>query len=579
MRYLLHFTLCLVSIATTWFFLSSSNTGVFSVYYSGGVSSNGIGDRTGGPLSGGNTCGSCHSGGSYNPSITVSVKNSGGVEVTKYLPGESYKVEFRVSASNGTPNSFGFQGVALTSSNAQAGNFTSAISTNSKIVDFNGRRYAEHSSRSVSGIFSYNWIAPATGTGSVNFYSIGNAVNGSGSGGDQVTATNVKTITEQTITTINYNANYCNNDSDPIPSVSGNQGGSFSSTPFGLSMNSSTGKIDLSASTTGINYKITYTHAEGSTDDFVKINPRYEIQNSETICEGDSILIGGFYRKTAGSYITNLNSIDGCDSVINTALVVNPSYTINETFKICDGDSVEIFGVYRNSPGTFYQNNLTQKGCDSNYIAVLTKAPTYNATFFKSFCAGDSLLHDGNYYKMDTILIDSSLTSSGCDSVTSVSIEKLIVSNEVMVNSNLLTAQQDDASYQWFDCQTNQPLANEINQTFSPTKNGEYFVRISKDNCEIDSECITVNTLDLNDLESEQITIFPNPSKGIFKLQVRKPEEIRKLVLLTELGQKIEDVTMDAISNTIQINVGAGIFFLKIETESETRTMKLIVIQ
>ena len=52
-------------------------------------------------------------------------------------------------------------------------------------------------------------------------------------------------------------AEYCDNASDPTPTVSGLTGGTFSSTA-GLSLNTSTGEIDISASTAGT-YTITYT--------------------------------------------------------------------------------------------------------------------------------------------------------------------------------------------------------------------------------------------------------------------------------------------------------------------------------
>ena len=56
----------------------------------------------------------------------------------------------------------------------------------------------------------------------------------------------------------NYSAaSYCANDTDPTPTITGLAGGAFSSTA-GLSINASTGAIDLSASTPGA-YTVTYT--------------------------------------------------------------------------------------------------------------------------------------------------------------------------------------------------------------------------------------------------------------------------------------------------------------------------------
>ncbi|NHN28208.1 hypothetical protein FIA58_021265, partial [Flavobacterium jejuense] len=50
------------------------------------------------------------------------------------------------------------------------------------------------------------------------------------------------------------------NASDPTPTISGLAGGTFASSPAGLSINASTGAIDVSASTPAT-YTVTYTTA------------------------------------------------------------------------------------------------------------------------------------------------------------------------------------------------------------------------------------------------------------------------------------------------------------------------------
>lgn len=57
----------------------------------------------------------------------------------------------------------------------------------------------------------------------------------------------------------NYSAaSYCNAASNPTPTITGTAGGSFSSTPAGLSINASTGTVNLTTSTAGT-YTVTYT--------------------------------------------------------------------------------------------------------------------------------------------------------------------------------------------------------------------------------------------------------------------------------------------------------------------------------
>ncbi|WP_146126731.1 beta strand repeat-containing protein [Nonlabens agnitus] len=71
-----------------------------------------------------------------------------------------------------------------------------------------------------------------------------------------------QTITVNALDDASFNyaaAAYCTNDSDPTPTITGLAGGTFSSTA-GLSINATTGAVDVSASTPGI-YTVTYTTA------------------------------------------------------------------------------------------------------------------------------------------------------------------------------------------------------------------------------------------------------------------------------------------------------------------------------
>ncbi len=75
--------------------------------------------------------------------------------------------------------------------------------------------------------------------------------------------TEVKTITISAMDDAGFNypaGNYCLSGTDPIATITGVTGGVFSSSPFGLAVNSTTGLIDLSASVP-TNYLITYTTA------------------------------------------------------------------------------------------------------------------------------------------------------------------------------------------------------------------------------------------------------------------------------------------------------------------------------
>lgn len=136
------------------------------------------------------TCQACHNGGSFNPTAKIELFDEAGITaVTKYEPNKTYTIRLTITAGSGSPSGYGFQMIDIRkSNNANVKGFlaTAQQATGIQVTTIsNGsqanRTYAEHNSRRASNIFNVKWKAPASGTGAVTFYAVGNAVNGSSS--------------------------------------------------------------------------------------------------------------------------------------------------------------------------------------------------------------------------------------------------------------------------------------------------------------------------------------------------------------------------------------------------------------
>lgn len=193
---------------------------------SGGTASSGNGNRTGSPGSNG-TCANCHSGGTFGTTISATVTDTAGNVVTSYIPGGTYFLEYQVSATSGTPT-FGFQSVILTGANANAGGFDSVLTTRTKITNVSGLMMPEHNARSITGNFKVRWVAPASGTGMVTLYYIGNAVNSDfNTTGDLSTIGQSLTLSENTTLQISLTQEdfiQCNGDANALLKVSTTSG-------------------------------------------------------------------------------------------------------------------------------------------------------------------------------------------------------------------------------------------------------------------------------------------------------------------------------------------------------------------
>lgn len=154
-------------------------------------------------------CSGCHGGNALNTGGSVTLVNP----PTWYRPGSTYRLTLQLASSQtsgASGRSWGFQLTALDPSGAAAGTFANVTGAGTMIAtgtgSYAGRQYIEvdtgnHSAEASPVSWQVDWIAPATPTGSVSFWFVGVAGNGSGTGGDWV-YTNSYAIADTTTPTL-----------------------------------------------------------------------------------------------------------------------------------------------------------------------------------------------------------------------------------------------------------------------------------------------------------------------------------------------------------------------------------------
>lgn len=188
--------------------------------YSSGPATAVMQGYTGAPNETGTRCITCHSStanfGSSTTSITV-FEVGGTTPLTEYVPGTTYEVHVVVSHPMGIAAGYGFQCVALNTSNVQAGTFSNARSNVKFASGTMGNIYAEHNGTSTSNTFIFDWTAPLSfvASGNVGFYAAGNVVDGlGGTAGDSGTGGAALLLTESSlpISLVNFTANPWSNE-------------------------------------------------------------------------------------------------------------------------------------------------------------------------------------------------------------------------------------------------------------------------------------------------------------------------------------------------------------------------------
>ena len=97
----------------------------------------------------------------------------------------------------------------------------------------------------------------------------------------------------------------------------------------------------------------------------VTVYPQFNTVLNVSACEGDTYTFNGQNLTTTGVYQANLLSVNGCDSLVNLTLNINPNSSITIDTSICQGNSYSIGGQTLTNSGQYSFTFQNQNGCDS----------------------------------------------------------------------------------------------------------------------------------------------------------------------------------------------------------------------
>ena len=317
------------------------------------------------------------------------------------------------------------------------------------------------------------------------------------------------------------------------------------------------------------------------------VNPTYTNNTSTAICQGDSILLGGTYQTIAGVYNDTLSTINGCDSIISTTLSVNPVVMVNQSQAICEGDSILLAGVYQTMPGVYYDSLSTGLGCDSIVETTLAVNPISTDTLAPMvICQGDSALIFGIYQSVAGMYQGTYSGSNSCDSVVT---QELIVNLLPMINlgpdsviceddSIYLDAGTNVNTYQWSTGDTVQTILVDANGM--PPGIYTYYVQGTDSNGCMISDTINVEVSTCSGIDEAlsnvKVSIYPNPTKGLVTLT--STEQMKEVELYNVLGEKVLD--HETAATKLQLNIdhlNKGVYVVRILYEKGNKVSKLIL--
>ena len=129
----------------------------------------------------------------------------------------------------------------------------------------------------------------------------------------------------------------------------------------------------------------------------IEVFQDYEFVILDTICDGDSVLVGYEYIKDPGVFDNQYTALGGCDSLVTTTVTVLPVIGISKVAFTCDTTQSGTFISYLNNPN----------GCDTVVTKTVAYVPTDTTNIQLLSCRQSNV-------GVQSIILQN---QAGCDSV------------------------------------------------------------------------------------------------------------------------------------------------------------------
>ncbi|TNF28982.1 MAG: T9SS type A sorting domain-containing protein, partial [Bacteroidetes bacterium] len=178
------------------------------------------------------------------------------------------------------------------------------------------------------------------------------------------------------------------------------------------------------------------------------------------------------------------------------------------------------------------------------------------------FLAGNTPLVDGTTYY-------AQLSVACAEDRTPVNVSFFSVDNTVTIANGTITANQQNATYEWYFCIDGFTSIGVTDPSFSPSDpSGAYAVVVTYQGCSATSDCIASSVVvGLDEAETNSFSAYPNPTEGVVQFSALVSGQ-----LMDASGRRILD-----ISNTMELDMTdlpQGLYILRTSEGTNLRLMK-----
>lgn len=358
-------------------------------------------------------------------------------------------------------------------------------------------------------------------------------------------------------------AQYCTADVDPRPAISGKTGGVFSATPAGLSINSQSGLIDLSASTSGRTYTVRYITTGSACPDTSTLaltvtasataDLAYPMAN---YCPGDADPVPTVNGTIGGSFSAgNGLVIQGQSGVIDVSASAAGNYSVIYTAGNIACQAKDTFQVI------IGQNKITELSA--------------------TICQGERYSF-GNLSLDRSGLYDLALkTMTGCDSLVVLTLTVTTLDTTIShTDLGLEVGEPTGAgsTFSWLDCSRSfMPVSGADARIFLPQEDGTFAAVIQKAGCKDTTACLRFSTTAISAPDELFLQVFPNPAGRVLNVIWNSPvSSITGSELIDVSGRRLLLLKPEGLTWSLPA-LPPGMYILKVYSRGQIYRTKLMM--
>lgn len=321
----------------------------------------------------------------------------------------------------------------------------------------------------------------------------------------------------------------------------------------------------------------------------VNYRPYCRREVTASICPGDAYNFYGMELTQPGNYTDTVTGGPECDTIVTLHLDGSVEYHDEIEASICEGDSMLFNGEYLDIPGIYTDTLSTETGCDSVVTLTLSYSNEFHYQRDLEICQGDSVQVNGVYLREEGEYIDTFATALGCDSIVVSNVSffregNLISEDTLVVNLNeavTVSAKPGLELYRWNE----DPPTTDNTLAIHSGELGEgvHVITLVAENpmvCFFQDSVVLIVLPEtgLREHPAPEFSIYPNPVSGSY-LNIRYSvghESV--LVLYDAMGKEISRSLLDPRLDHAMIRIpdSRGLYFVSLIGDNGPRTVKVL---